>query len=91
MGPKVNRIPFFPIFHERLLLAPALIQKSINIKNGLINFLDGGVGGEGYSKYKHKIKGTGNLDCLRGADEIDVAVHICHFKLCRSMHFHHYR
>ena len=38
---KVNRMPFF---HEILLLAPALIQKSINIKNGQLHFLDGGLG-----------------------------------------------
>ena len=43
-----------------------------------------------YSKYKHKVEETGNLDCLRGADEIDGAKHICHFKLCRCAHFHHY-
>ena len=56
MGPKVNRIPFFPIFHERLLLAPALIQKSINIKNGQINFLDGGVGGRVTLNINTKLK-----------------------------------
>ena len=47
---KVNRISFFPIFHELLLLVPALIQKSINIKNGQLNFLDGGIGGEGVTQ-----------------------------------------
>ena len=37
-------ISSFPNFLELLLLAPVLIQKSINIKNGQLNFLDGGVG-----------------------------------------------
>ena len=45
LGPKVNMISSFPNFLELLLLAPVLIQKSINIKNGQLNFLDGGVGG----------------------------------------------
>ena len=75
---KVNKIPIFTIFDDYLLLAPILIQKSINIKNGQLNFLDGEVAG-------------GNLDSLREADEIDVAIRIYHFKLCRSINFHHYR
>ena len=33
----------------------------------------------------------GNLDFFRGAVETDGAKLICHFKLCRSTHFHHYR
>ena len=46
-----------------------------------------------YSKYEHKIQGTGNLDCLWGADEIDGAKHICHLSSVevRNTHIHNYR
>ena len=64
-------MPFFSIFNEILLLAFALIQKSIYIKNRQLNFLNGGVGVVTLNTNKNKIQGTGNQDCLRVADEID--------------------
>ena len=56
------------------MLAFALIQKSIYIKNRQLNFLNGGVGGVTLNTYKNKIQGTGNQDCLRVVDEIDWAI-----------------